>query len=190
LATWPAGVTVTEAPYANQYAGQGAFSGTLTLSTNVISDAWYRAETTVFESLSSFMQCTEKRSCWRGAMPLMGDNEEFKSVNTWAFSSGTSADFDLDRVTGDNPVWCSLRVDALVDGLFETRERAMNFAGMVLAWLKSTDNLSETGNVFQCVLSAIPPRPEEYITKGRLPVRYWQQTIQLEIVYVTESVYS
>ena len=158
--------------------------------TTTIADAWYRAETTAFDSLAAFMQCEEKRGCWRGAMPLQGDAEDFKYMDTWSFTSGNSGDFDMDRVTGENPVWCSLRVDALAEGLFETREKAMNFAGMIMAWLKSNDNLSETGNVFQCVLAEIPSQPEEYLARGRNTLRLWKQTVNLEMVYATETVYT
>lgn len=170
--------------------GVGAWQGTLTISADTIADAWYRAETTAFESFAAFVGAHEGRECFRGFLPVQGDNEDYKYTNVWHFTSGDSTEFELDRIKGDNPNWCSLRSDARIESLWKTREEAMRFAGAVIAWLKSTDNLKETGNVTWCTLSDIPAEPEIERTTGKMNrERYWFQTINLELVYSTGGDY-
>lgn len=170
--------------------GTGAWTGTVHVNANTISDAWYRAETSAFESLRAFVGATEGSDCFRGFLPVMGDSDDDKLVNVWQFTSGDSDEFEIDRVKGENPNWCSLRADARVESLWRTREEAMKFAGAVVAWLKSTDNLMETGNVTWCTLSDMPDEPEIYRTDGPNRARYWRQTVDLELVYKTESNYN
>lgn len=170
--------------------GFGSFSGRLNLSTNTIADAWYRAETTAFESLRSFLGCTEGKDCVRGFLPVMGDGDDYKSKNIWQMSSGSSDEFAIERVKGDNASWCSLRADARIESIWDSREKAMKFAGAVEAWLVSTDNLTETSNIEWCTLASIPSEPEIYRTQGENRKRYWIQNIDLELVYKTASVFS
>jgi hypothetical protein len=65
----------------------------------------------------------------------------------------------------------------------------MTFTGLVMAWLDETNNLAETGNVQWCALGAIPAEPEIYRTDGTNRQRYWRQTIDLELIYTTDSSY-
>lgn len=170
--------------------GFGAWTGTLTINEHSISDAWYRAETTAFESLAAFVGSQEGRACFRGFLPVQGDAEEDMYVNVWQMSSGNSGEFEMSRLWGADANWCSLRADAKIESTWETREKAMNFAGAVIAWLKSTSNLNGVGNVTWCTLSDIPAEPEIYRTDGKMNrQRYWRQTIELELVYKTESEY-
>lgn len=170
--------------------GIGAWGGTITVGEVTISDAWYRAETTAYESFRDFTGAKDGRECFRGFLPVQGDSDDDKYVNVWQFTSGDSVEFELDRIKGDNPNWCSLRSDARIESTWDTRERAMKFAGAVIAWLKSTDNLKETGNVTWCTLSDIPSEPEIYRTDGaKNRERYWRQNINLELVYKTENNY-
>ena len=163
----------------------------LTASQYTIGDAWYRAETTAFESLRNFLGCVEERECYRGYLPASGDTNTLKSFNVWMLTSGNSGEFEIDRLAGDNALWCSLRADASIEGVFETRQRAMNFAGAVMAWLKETNNLAETGNVEQCRLLDVPDQPaEEFVpVDGKLIRRVWRQSINLELIYKTENVF-
>ena len=161
----------------------------LVASQYVIADAWYRAESTAFESLREYVGCEEERDCFRGYMPITGDATDYKYVNVWSFSSGGSGEYDAGRLSGESALWCSLRSDATIVGLFETRERAMKFSGLVMAWLKETDNLMETDNVEQCRLTDIPDEPEIYYTSGKIRKQYWRQTIELELIYRTENVF-
>jgi hypothetical protein len=169
--------------------GRGAWSGTLSFSEYTIADAWYRAETSIFESLREFIGGTEGKNCFRGFLPVQGDSDDDKYTNVWQMTSGGSGEFDTTRLTGESGNWCSLRTDVRIESLWETRERAMQFSGMVLAWLKSTGNYEATDNVTWCHLTDIPAEPEEYKTDGKNRKRYWRQTVDMEIVYKTESVY-
>lgn len=167
----------------------GTWAGTLAITTNTISDAWYRAETTAFSSLAAFLGCVENDTCFRGFLPVMGDGTALKYVDAWQLTSGGSGTFDTDRLSGAPGNWCSLRTDVRIDSLWKTREKAMKFTGAVLAWLKNTGNLGQVGNVTWCQLSQIPPEPVEYITDGQNRQRYWRQTINLELIYKTETSY-
>lgn len=170
--------------------GFAPWSGTFDTSTVLISDAWYRAESTVFESLRTFVGGDEGNNCFRGFLPGQGDREDLKFVNVWQVTSGGSDNFDTSRIIGNDPTWCSMRADGRIESVWKTREEAMQFAGMVEAWLVSNNNLSETGNVTWCSLSDIPGEPETYLTAGANRKRYWKQIIDLDIVYATEGVYA
>lgn len=171
--------------------GTGDFSGTITIKSNVISDAWYRAETTAFESLAAFVGATEGRECFRGFLPVQGDSTDDLFVNVWQLTSGGSSAFEMDRLYGADANWCSMRTDARLESTWEEREDAMKFAGAVEAWLKSTNNLNEVGNVTWCTMLDLPAEPEIYRTDGKKNrARYWRQTVELEIVYKTESTYN
>lgn len=171
--------------------GAGGMDGTLEISDNTISDAWYRAETEAFESLRAFLNCTENDNCFRGFLPVQGDGEDFKYANSWQMTSGDSESFDMARLSGESGNWCSLRADVRIESLWKTRQLAMNFAGAVMAWLKSTENLAQTGNVTWCMLTRIPAEPQEYKTTGKHNrERYWLQSIELELVYKTETEYA
>jgi len=63
----------------------------------------------------------------------------------------------------------------------------MHFCGAVEAWLKSNQNMNETGIVNWCRLRDLPSAPIEKPMSGR---RYWQVNIPLEILFLTESVYA
>jgi len=171
--------------------GYSSFAGKLLLNECTISNAWYLAETTAFESFRNFVGATEGVECFRGFLPVMGDGEVDRLVNAWQFSSGDSDGFNIDRLKGEHPSWCSLRGDAQFESLWETREMAMRFSGAVLAWLQSTNNLKEMGNVTWCTLAEIPAEPVIHRTTGRLNrERYWRQTIDLELLYRTGMKYN
>jgi hypothetical protein len=170
--------------------GSGAWSGTITISALVLADAWYRAETTAFESLRNFTGCEENDDCFRGFLPVQGDSDDFKTANIWMMTSGSSGEFDSVRLTGDGALWCSLRSDARIESLWSSRSEAMKFAGLVEAWLRETNNLHETGNIAWCNMTDIPDEPEIYRTDGKIRKRYWQQTINLELVYQTETTFA
>jgi hypothetical protein len=170
--------------------GLSGWAGLLEVSGPTVSDAWYRAETEAFNSLSSFLGCTENDNCFRGFLPIMGDSTDLKYVDVWQMASGGSGTFDVERLAGTPGNWCSLRTDLRIDSLWKTREQAMNFSGAVLAWLRSTGNLGQTGNVTWAMLTSIPDEPEEYLTQGQNRQRFWRQEIELELVYLTGSVYS
>lgn len=171
-------------------AASGAWSGTLAVNTNVLADAWYRAETEAFDSLTNYTGCTEGVDCFRGFLPVQGDSDDYKRTNVWQMTSGTSGDFDEERLTGDNALWCSLRANCGIESLWETREQAMKFAGLVEAWLKETDNLKETGNVTWLRMVDLPEEPQIYRTQGENRKRLWELNIELELIYSTETVYS
>lgn len=171
--------------------GQGAWTGTITISPDTISDSWYRAETTAFESFRAFVGATEGRDCFRGFLPVQGDSFDDKLTNVWQMSSGGSSEFEMDRLYGADANWCSLRSDAHIESTWSDREDAMKFSGAVLAWLKSTNNLNEVGNVSWCTLAEIAEEPEIYRTDGKKNRdRLWRQTINLELVYKTGSNYN
>jgi len=173
---------------ANQYVGQGAWSGTITVGEYTIADAWYRAETICFESFRNYSGNEEERDCFRGYLPQneFGDPTQ---ANVWMMTSGGSAEFDIVRLAGDNASWCSLRTDARIDSIWDTRQKAMEFSGLVLAWLKENDNMTEQGNIEWCRLTDIPQEPEIYTSKGQIPKLYWNITIPLELIYKTENVF-
>ena len=169
--------------------GNGSWSGTITASEYTIADAWYRAETAAFESLENFSGCEEGQSCFRGFLPVAGDSDAYDLVNVWQMTSGAT-DFDVSRTFGEDALWCSLQNGVRIESLWESRQRAMEFVGLVMAWLKETNNLKETGNVTWCTLSDTPAEPEIYRTDGENRQRYWRQEIGLELTYKTETVYS
>ena len=168
------------------FTGSGTFSGTLTLSENTISEAWNKAERAVFTSLISFLGCTERVNAFRGRFEL-NEAGETKYRNIWKIDSGGTADaFDAERTYGTDGNWCNLLVDAEIEGYFDTRIKAMNFASSVLAWLKSTDNLKTVSgsNVTWCMLTDLPLAPEP--TVGVVQVM-WSVKIPLQILYLTEG---
>jgi len=170
------------------YTGAGAFSGTLTLSENTISEAWNKAERAVFTSLISFLGCTERVNAFRGRFEL---NEEgaIKYRNIWKINSGSEADaYDPERTYGDNGNWCNLFIKAELEGYFDTRVKAMNFASSVLAWLRSTDNLKTVSgsNVNWCMLDGLPEPPEPTVGVAQV---MWTVKIPLQILYLTEGEY-
>lgn len=172
----------------NVYVGQGAWSGTITFSSYTIADAWYRAETTAFESLSTFTGCSEGNDCFRGFIPVQGDTDDYLDANVWMMTSGGS-DFDVTRTWGDNALWCSMQSNARIESVWESRQKAMEFAGLVTAWLKETNNLAQTENIEWCVLADLPDEPVISRTQGKNRERYWEQTINLEFTYKTETVF-
>ena len=167
----------------------GSFSGSMTFSEYTLADAWYRAETIAFDSLRDFTTYTENKDCFRGFLPYQGDTDILEMANVWMFTSGGSSEFDIDRLAADNALWCSLRVDAEIESVWTNRSDAMKWAGVVQAWLKQNDNLRETGNIEQVRLLSIPEMPEEYIVGSEQRRRFWRQSISLEIIYRTESVF-
>ena len=169
--------------------GQGDWTGTITIGTNVIADAWYRAETTAFDSLKAFTGSVEGVDCFRGFLPVQGDDTDDLLVNLWSFTSGGS-DFDIQRLYGSDALWCSMQANARIESLWETRQKAMEFAGLVQAWIKETGNLGQTEAVEWLTLSDLPPEPEIDRTSGINRQRIWRQTIELELTYKTETVFS
>jgi hypothetical protein len=154
-----------------------------------LGDAWYRAEDTVFESLRSYAGCVEERDCFRGYMPE-DVNQLPTQANVWSINSGNSTQFEIDRLSSDNALWCSLRNNLTIESLWETREKAMRFAGMVECWLKETGNMQETDNVTWCRLLELPDQPTPEVS-GKMPgVIIWRLMISLEIIYKTESIYT
>lgn len=172
-------------PSGSAFVGQGAYSGTFETSENILSNAWYRAETAVFDSLLSFVGGEEGNTAFRGFLPVQGDGDDLKFVNVWQLSSGGSGAFDMSRLAGGDAAWCSLRSDMELESIWKTREEAMQFAGAVLLWLQQTNNLHDVENVDWCSLAEIPPEPEIYRTAGTNRQRYWRQTVKLELVYAT-----
>ena len=170
--------------------GFGFFSGSLTVSENVIADAWYRAETTAFESLASFLGCTEGVNCFRGFLPVQGDAEDYLDANVWQMTSGSDGGFEIEDTFGSDALWCSLQAGARIESVWESRADAMKFAGAVMAWLKQTGNLNEVENVTWCTLSAVPDEPKITRTQGINRERFWEQTIDLTLTYRTENVYA
>jgi len=165
----------------------GASTGAPVYSEYTIAEAWYTAETTVFNSLKAWLNGTEDKDCFRGYLPI---NEEgkYKFASVWMLNSGGNAGaFDIERTYGENGAWCNALINAELVGEFENRTTAMHFAGAVEAWLKTTGNLSQTGNVNWCHLRALPAAPEEQVIGAK---RYWLMRIPLEMLYVSESVYA
>ena len=169
--------------------GAGSWTGTLTSSSVVLADAWERAEATAFESLRAYTGCKENVDRYRGFLPVQGDDEAFLDSDVWMMTSGSSGDFDATRLMGDDALYCALRSDARIESIWENRADAMRFAGLVEAWLRETNNLTETGNLSWVNMVDIPPEPEIYRTDGKVRERYWLQSINLELVYKTESVF-
>lgn len=170
--------------------GAGSWTGTITISTHTIADAWYRAETTAFSSLASFVGAEEGQECFRGFLPVRGDGDESLFINVWQMTSGGSGEFVIERTYGAEGNWCSLRADARIESEWESREMAMKFSGAVVAWLKASNNLNQVGNVTWCTLADVPGEPEVFRTTGKNRERYWRQTIDLELVYKTENIYN
>jgi len=167
--------------------GQGTWTGTITQSTYTLSTAWYDAETTCFDSLASFLGNTEGIDAFRGWIPI---NEEGnpKYSNCWELrTGGTGGGFDVSDTYGEDGAWCNAFIDAELHGIFEDRRKAMCFAGAVMAWLKSTNNMNQTDNVTWCQLADLPESPTELIPVNRV---YWEVRIPLQILYLTESVHS
>lgn len=155
-----------------------------------LGDAWYRAETIVFESLRDYSGCTEERECYRGYLPVFGETQVPSKSNVWMLESGGSTNFDTDRLATDNALWCSIQTDATIESLWSTREKAMKFVGMVECWLKETNNMEETGNVTWCRMLDIPDSPAREIYGGDRDLKFfWRVIIPLEIVYATEYTY-
>ena len=169
--------------------GVGSFTGTITISEHVLADAWERAETTAFESLMNYTGGKENVDCFRGFLPRIGDSDDYKTTAVWMMTSGSSSEFDSVRLSGDAALWCALRSDASIESIWEKRTDAMKFAGLVEAWLRETNNLKETGNISWVNMLDIPSDPEIYRTDGKIRKRLWLQTISLELVYKTESVF-
>lgn len=169
--------------------GHGTFTGTLSISANTIFDAWLRAEDAIFDSLLTFTGSELGREAFRGFLPIHGDTGEYKYVNAWMLTSGGSTQFEIERLSGDPGLWCSLRNDVRIESLWKKREDALTFTGTILAWLKQTGNFGQQGNVTWCTLAEIPPEPIEHLTKGHNPQRYWRQSVYLELVYKTETTY-
>ena len=168
--------------------GADAFSGTLTLSENTITEAWNKAERAVFTSLISFLGCTERVNAFRGRFELNQDGD-IKYRNVWKIDSGGSASaFDADRTYGEDGSWCSLMVDAEVEGYFDTRTKAMNFASSVLAWLKHTNNLKTVSgsNVTWCMMTDLPQAPEPTVGVAQV---MWAVKVPLQILYLTGGEY-
>ena len=168
------------------YTGAGAWSGTLSLSEFTIQESWNSAERNVFESLIAFLGCTEGNNAFRGRYPTNADGNP-KYRNIWLINSGGAAGaYDPERTYGLNGNWCNALVDSEVRGLFATRVMAMNFASSVLAWLKHTDNMNETGNVNWCMLTDLPSAPEPIVIGDSLQ---WEVIVPLQILYLTEGEY-
>ena len=168
----------------NTLNGFGTFSGTLTINDSTIQESWNLAEREVFTSLIAFTQSVERVNAFRGRYPT-DKNGDLAGRNIWIINSGGAASaYDPERTYGDNGNWCNALIGAEIAGIFRTRVMAMNFASTVLAWLKSNDNMKETGNVTWCMLTDLPQQPEPII-KGKNLI--WEVVIPLQILYLTEG---
>ena len=168
------------------FTGAGAWSGALTLSEFTIQESWNSAERDVFESLIAFLGCTEGVNAFRGRYPTNADGN-IKYRNVWMINSGGAGGaFDAERTYGLDGNWCNVLVDAEVRGFFKTRVMAMNFASSVLAWLKHTNNMNETGSVNWCMLTDLPSPPEPLVIGDSLQ---WEVVVPLQILYLTEGEY-
>ena len=169
------------------WANLGGSTGTPVYSEYTIGEAWSVAEGAVFASLATWFGNTEDRDCFRGYIPVAEDGNP-KFANVWMLNSGGNAGaFDIERTYGENGAWCNALINADISGIFENRATALHFCGGVMGWLKSNNNMSQTGNVNWCHLRGLPDAPEERIILSK---RYWTVKIPLEILYLTESVYS
>jgi len=165
---------------------QGAWSGDVVINENTIAESWNKAERNVFESLIDFLGCTENSNAFRGRYPTNEDGNP-KWRNVWMINSGGSAGaYDTERTYGLDGNWCNAMINCEVRGLFRTRVLAMNFASSVLAWLKHTNNMNETGNVGWCMLTDLPSAPEPIVIENDLQ---WEVIIPLQILYLTEGEY-
>lgn len=187
---WPT-VTLSYTIPTTQYVGQGAWSGTITYSEYTLSEAWDTAEDTVFASLTNYLGNTQDVDCYRGYLPINEDGQ-VERVNVWEITTGgTAGAFDVSRTYGENGNWCSVLTDGEIHGIFENRSKAMNFAGSIMQWLRATDNLKETGNVTWCHLADLPQSPEELIVDTEdARYRYWEVTIPIEMLYLTEGIHA
>ena len=170
------------------FTGAGAWSGTLTLSENTIQESWNKAELAVYNSLIAFLGCTDRVNAFRGHLETNEDGET-KYRNIWKIDSGGAAGaFDAERTYGDNGNWCNLLIDAGLEGYFDSRIKAMNFASCVLAWLKSNDNMKQASgtNVNWCMLTGLPEAPVPTVGVAQV---MWTVTIPLQILFLTEGEY-
>lgn len=169
------------------WTGINGGTGTPVYSEYTIGEAWVNAEKAVFDSLLAFTGNTEDTDCFMGYLPINEDGI-FKKFNIWMLNSGGSAGaFGAERTYGTSGNWCNELINADITGIFENRITAMNFAGSVLAWLKSNDNMNQTGIINWCHLRDLPEAPDELIMGNH---RYWKIIIPLEILFLTESVYT
>lgn len=179
--------TISESWSAAESAVFFSLTGFIESATDVNVGGWNMAEQTIFESLKDYIGNTEDTDCFRGYLPV-NENGTPKFSNVWMLTSGgTAGAFDVERTYGASGAWCNMLIPAEIVGVFENRTTAMNFAGAVEAWLKGTNNVNQVNNVTWCHLAALPDQPEEQILAGR---RYWRIRIQLEVLYLTESVYA
>ena len=161
-------------------------SGTPVYSEYTIGEAWETAEKSVFDSLKAWLGGTEGKDCFRGYLPFQ--NVEKKFVDVWMLTSGgTAGAFEIERTYGMSGAWCSVMQNADLEAIFENRTTAMHFAGAVMAWIKSTNNLNQIVNVNWCRLRNLPDAPKEIIEGNR---RFWEVKIPLEMLYLTESLYA
>lgn len=169
------------------YTGANGWTGSISVSGDTISDAWYRAEKQTFDSLVNFSGGKLGIDCFLGTLPVKGDAEELQFVNVWQMTSGGSTEYDTDRISGSNACWRVLRADCAIESIWETRQEAMEFAGLVSAWLVNTNNVTNdsNGNVIECRMTELPEEPEVYRTKGENRAEYWKQEIKLELIYKT-----
>lgn len=169
------------------WAGINSGTGTPVYSEYTLGESWSAAEKIVFDSLKAFVGCTEDINCFRGYLPVNSDGKP-KFSNVWMMTSGgTSRSFPIERTYGASGAWCNMLKPVDIMGLFENRETAMHFSGAVEAWLKETNNVHQVGNVTWCHFVGLAEPPEELIIEGK---RYWRIKIPLEMLYLTEGVYS
>jgi hypothetical protein len=165
----------------------GASTGTPVYSEYTIAESWANAEQTVFYALRDWLGCTEEVDCFRGYLP-QNEAGVRKFANVWMMTSGGAAGaFDIERTYGTNGAWCNLLINAELTGFFESRLTALHFAGAVVAFLKSPDNMNTTGLINWCFLRDLPTAPTEVIENGK---RFWEVKIPLEILFLTEGVYT
>jgi len=168
--------------------GAGTYSGTITMDTNNITDAWNKAERAVFTSLISFLGGNERVNAFRGRFPT-NEAGEIKYRNVWKIDSGGAASaYDAERTYGDDGNWCNLMMDGEIEGYFKSRVVAMNFASSVLAWLRHTDNLKTVSgsNVTWCMLTDLPQPPEPTVGVKKV---MWTVVIPIQILYLTSGEY-
>lgn len=146
-------------------------------------ESWTAAENTVFTALLSHFGHKEGREAWKG------DTLPDDRSNVWRISSGASNSNQLvDIMRGDTPCYVELVLKSTLEGRYDTRAGAQQWAMTVLQRLADTQagaNMQRTGNVtlFQPIDFPGEPQLIEF-TEGAMA---WHVTIECELVFRTED---
>lgn len=143
--------------------------------------SWETAERECFEAIRNVCGGAENAQAFIGYLPEA-------APNVWAFSSGGSAETQIERLQGDNPCFSILRFNAHAFGQFDTRENAQQFACGVLRTLSDTGNMKNTGNVYWLRLVGMPSEPA--LELSQISGYYmWTVDIPMEMVFSTSTNY-